>query len=214
MERDLAAWRQSDNAHQGLRGVLVDLARAMRVIDYPLATRTPLEDSAQSWRNDLQAATQPSPSDIINEDVAPGSRENLRDFWKDDLFRVCFGACGQKHEVHRHSVLVRCLHDESGQVVTWTLLAGSGDKGFDANVIFALAALKSKRLSAFAGEPVPEWSQWSISEVAYRWGVAERLLDPLFRPPGKRDPRAAGTTTIVHETNLVAVKYRLTPTVH
>jgi hypothetical protein len=110
----------------------------------------------------------------------------------------CVGACNQgSHEQARLSTSIAIDHDERGVPIRWTVDRSSGQPAFDedalSSVQLALGCMKDSQhhvlfcrpLEQKSG-PVPRHTRWVLHGIVWRWSHAERLLDPLFKPTGKR----------------------------
>jgi hypothetical protein len=85
-----------------------------------------------------------------------------------------------QHEIGRLSAIVDVSRSESDGQTSFVIAQPSGDSSFDASALAAVRTALPVLPGAFA------WSRWRFSAEVYRFAASELLLDPSFKPPGRR----------------------------
>ena len=85
-----------------------------------------------------------------------------------------------QHELGRLTCLVDVAQGTGDTAPTFIIAQTSGDPTFDAAALDAVKAALPKSPTGFA------WSRFRFSAEVYHFSAMEMLLDPGFKPPGRR----------------------------
>lgn len=108
--------------------------------------------------------------------------------------------CGE-HEIGRLSAIVDVSKSESDGTLSIIVAQPSGDPEFDKSAIEAVRAALPQTPKTYS------WSRWRFSAEVYRWSAKDMLLDPTFKPPGRKLP-SSGLGAMSMTTSVRLVGFR------
>ncbi|HSI03404.1 MAG TPA: hypothetical protein VLC93_02955, partial [Myxococcota bacterium] len=106
-----------------------------------------------------------------------------------------------QHVVGRLSAIVDVSRSEGDSEATIIIAQPSGDPVFDKSAVEAVKAALPSAPKAYV------WSRWRFNAEVYRWSASDMLLDPSFKPPGRKLPSSGlGAMSMTTSVRLVAFR--------
>ncbi len=106
-----------------------------------------------------------------------------------------------EHEIGRLSAIVDVSRSEGDGEATIIVAQPSGDPAFDRSAVEAVKAALPSAPKAYV------WSRWRFNAEVYRWSASDMLLDPTFKPPGRKLPSSGlGAMSMTTSVRLVAFR--------
>ncbi len=106
-----------------------------------------------------------------------------------------------QHEIGRLSAIVDVSRSDGDSEATIIVAQPSGDPAFDKSAVEAVKAALPTAPKAYV------WSRWRFNAEVYRWSASDMLLDPSFKPPGRKLPSSGlGAMSMTTSVRLVAFR--------
>jgi hypothetical protein len=212
---------------QGPRGMLSDMGQAMREAfradpELTKYQHKELDEVLAQWKNEFVGSSRRETSAAqplyMWLDHSAKAREALQQSHhfrpKDEVIfgLLCAGDCGQKHETYRLTTLIRIEHGDDGHPLVAIVESPSWLLSFDKLALDTVKATAEKEWERPEGTPLPRHSWWKFDNILYRYNWAERVLDPFFKPPGKKRKDSGawlfGQGHVVAEVSFAGAQYQ------